>query len=62
MNAERCDPPHAWGQLVKLRLADLAVRFTPTRVGTPSNGSIRRMVIRVHPHMSGDIDSEERTV
>ena len=47
-------PPHAWGQYVLQRPAQLALRFTPTCVGTIAPTRCRGWPSAVHPHMRGD--------
>ena len=47
-------PPRAWGQLPARILSSLAMRFTPTRVGTTFSASARRVSSAVHPHARGD--------
>ena len=50
----RGSPPRAWGQLGDRRLVVLALRFTPTGVGTITIVSDRLVLLTVHPHGRGD--------
>ena len=52
-------PPRAWGQLDFLSGGDKDWRFTPTRVGTTTDGTTAALETAVHPHARGDnyIDS-----
>ena len=47
-------PPRAWGQFSLRRAVIVLPRFTPTGVGTISDGSLTRPNVAVHPHGRGD--------
>ena len=47
-------PPRVWGQRPRSGLADLADRFTPTRVGTTILIGADLRDVEVHPHACGD--------
>ena len=47
-------PPRAWGQLGRLGILGLVIRFTPTRVGTTLRWRASSCVTAVHPHARGD--------
>ncbi len=47
-------PPHAWGQYANVSFRFLALRFTPTCVGTIGFTSFKDSLFSVHPHMRGD--------
>jgi len=47
-------PPHAWGILKISAQCRPPLRFTPTRVGNSTNGSVKGAVIAVHPHTRGE--------
>ena len=55
-------PPRAWGRPLGGRHAPLALRFTPTRVGTAPCPSTCDLVLAVHPHARGDGRKRTRTL
>jgi len=50
----RGSPPRAWGQCCRLRLRNVASRFTPTGVGTIVAPHTVSTNAAVHPHGRGD--------
>src|ERR1019366_1118346 len=51
---DRGSPPRAWGQLTRPVSLRVAVRFTPTRVGTTRQRIWFAVHSAVHPHPRGD--------
>ena len=47
-------PPRAWGQYLRRDLGEVAIRFTPTGVGTISTNARLPTGSPVHPHGRGD--------
>ncbi len=47
-------PPRPWGRLSSPQLAGMAIRFTPTPVGTITSRAGSTAVGTVHPHARGD--------
>ena len=54
MRCSNGSPPRAWGQFPILVERTCKPRFTPTGVGTISDGSLTRPKMAVHPHGRGD--------
>src|SRR5436190_1144235 len=52
--SESGSPPHAWGRLPKYLVGQVAVRFTPTRVGKTGNTIWLSYPPSVHPHTRGE--------
>ena len=53
-------PPRAWGQSSSGAVTTLALRFTPTGVGTISGRCARSRRVPVHPHGRGDNRNSDR--